>query len=426
MIRVVRPGRARGTARIPGSKSYTHRFLIAAGLSSGPVRLAGALDADDTRATVDGLRRLGASVRTGSRTWAVRPIRPAHRGTPTTIDCRESGTTLRLLLPVAALQDRPYRFVGRGRLPERPIGPLISSLRALGATIEPEHPRRSLPVRVRGPIRSGDVSVEAGGSSQPASGLALALGSLESRARLTLVGAVVSRPYLEATGRVLRAFGGSVRMHPHRIDVTGPLRPPADVVSIPPDASSAAYAWAAAAISGGSIRVPGFPEGWPQADLAILRLLERMGATIARGAGTIAVRGPLRRGIRTDLTASPDLYPLAAVLACAVPGARSRLSGAPHLRHKESDRLAESLRIARALGATARIAAGGALEIVGPPTIEPFSLPDLFDHRLVMSAAVGALAARGPCRIGDAASVAKSFPGFWNEWAEWTGAESRS
>ena len=425
MIRVVRPGRVQGVARIPGSKSYTHRLLIAGALASRSVRLSGALDADDTRATAEGLRRIGAEVRFAHRSWTVRPIRPARTARTTTIECRESGTTLRLLLPVAALQDRPFRFVGRGRLPHRPIAPVLEALQSLGATVETERASQALPVRIRGPIHAGSVSVAAGESSQPVSGLALALGSLPEPSRLTLTGPVVSRPYIDATVRVLRTFGARVRMGARRLEVAGPLVAPTTLVPVPPDASSAAYAWAAAALSGGEIRVDGVDRAWPQADLAIHRLLRTMGATVRRRTRGISVQGPLRRGLRADLTPAPDLYPLAAVLACAVPGARSRLAGAPQLRHKETDRLAESARIARALGASVVSTPDGGLEIVAPPTIPSFALLDLADHRLVMSAAVGALGAAGPCRIGNAAVVAKSFPGFWEEFAAWTATGRR-
>ncbi len=415
MIRIVRPARARGTIRPPGSKSYTHRALVIAAIGRTVLRIRNPLDSDDTRTTAHGIRRLGASVTRTADTWTVRPAaRPLDRRT--TIRCGESGTSLRLLTGLASLQERPVRFVGEGRLPLRPMESLFRALEGLGARIRRERPDRSLPFTIRGPIQSGIARISAEDSSQPVSSLLIALSALDRPSTVTIVGSVVSAPYIGATTAFLKELGYGVIGSERCYRLRGRVRAAPRSIDIPTDASSAAYLWAAAAISGGSVAVEGLEARYPQADLELLRALRRMGASVARRDSTIRVSGPLRRGVRADLTDSPDLFPLLGVLATAAPGGPSTLEGTPHLRHKESDRRKETIDLVRAFGARAR-SANGQLVISPPGEMSPISRQDATDHRLVMSAAVGALAAAAPSRIGDARAVAKSYPRFWSDLA---------
>lgn len=410
MIRTVRPGRLVGTLRAPPSKSYTHRALVTAFLSNRPTRIRSPLDSEDTRATARGLCALGAEVHRGATSWTVRPGSGPRRR-PVSIDCRESGTTLRLLTAVAALGQTPVRFTGQGRLPARPMGALFDALRSLGAKVRREHPTLSLPFTVQGPIHSGTVSVSAEASSQPVSAMLLALSSLARPSHVRLGGTVVSAPYIEATTAWLGSVGATVERRGRAWIVAGGQyahRPP----RIPGDASSAAYLWAAGAATGGKVRVLGIDPAWPQADLAILEVLRRMGADVRRTHDAVTVGGALMHGIEADLTDSPDLYPLVGALASIVPGEMSRLIGADQVRAKESDRRRETARLVRSLGG--RVGFGSrSLEVRGTSTPRPLDLVRLTDHRLVMSSAVAALAARAPSRIGDARAVRKSFPGFW-------------
>ncbi len=415
MIRTIRPGRVEGTIRAPGSKSYTHRALAIAAIGNRTLRLRHALDSEDTRTTLEGVRRLGARVDRSAEAWTVRPRRHGLSRT-TTISCRQSGTSLRLLTGLAALEDVPVRFVGEGRLPVRPMEPLFGALEQLGARVHRPRSGRSLPFTIQGPIEPGAVRVSAEDSSQPISSLLIALSAFDRPSTIRLVGPVVSAPYIGATVVFLRVLGHRVDVSPRQFAVLGRLRPPPRSIEIPADASSAAYLWAAAAITGGGVSVTGLDPRYPQADLRILEALDRMGARVRRRGATVRVQGPLRRGVRFDLTDSPDLFPLLGVLAAHAPTGSSTLSGAPHLRHKESDRWAETIDLAQAFGARTR-SASGHLTIRPPRQTTPIHRSNATDHRLVMSAAVGALAAPGPSRIGDARSVAKSYPGFWDDLA---------
>jgi 3-phosphoshikimate 1-carboxyvinyltransferase len=182
---------------------------------------------------------------------------------------------------------------------------------------------------------------------------------------------------------------------------------------VPSDASSAAYLWSAAVATGGSVAVKGEFFRWPQADLRLLDILEEFGARVDRTAREVRVSGRPTRSVRADFTDSPDLFPLVGVLAALVEGRESVLSGASHLVLKESDRRAGTARLVRALGARAELR-DGKLRIRGTNHPRPIRAEHLTDHRMVMSAAVGALAASGPSRVGDAGAVSKSFPEFWN------------
>ncbi len=403
----VRPGVARGTVRAPPSKSYTHRALAAGHLSRRPYHVLDPLDSDDTRATARGLRRLGSTVRFGRRDWAVRPSRRSPRGNGVRIDCRESGTTLRFLSALAALRSVPVRLEGEGRLPRRPMGGLLSALRTLGAECRID----ATGVVVRGPIHSGTVRLDASTSSQFASALLLALPSLEGESTLRLERTVVSEPYIDATLAVLRYHRVRVGRRGRTFRIEGPQRFRAGSFRPPGDASSAAYLWAAAATSGGSVEVAGVDPRWPQADRAILRLLADAGAAVHETSQGTRVAGRAHRPFTIDLTGAPDLYPLAGVLAATIPG-RSELRGASHVTLKESNRKLATSRLARALGARVR-SEKERLVIEGSARPRATRLTDLSDHRLVMSAAVGALAADRTSTIGDARAVAKSFPDFW-------------
>jgi 3-phosphoshikimate 1-carboxyvinyltransferase len=409
----IRGAPARGRLSAPPSKSYTHRALVAGHLARRRYRIERPLDSDDTRATANGLRRLGTEVRESANGWTLAPTGTLrYAAGPVTIDCGESGTTLRFLAAAAALQDRPVLFRGKGRLPRRPMRRLVAALRDLGATCRSGEGGRSLPLLVRGPIHGGRIRLDASESSQFASALLLALPTLAEDSELRLTGPVVSRPYLDATLAVLAHHGVRVRERRRVFAIPGGQAYARARFSIPGDASSAAYLWVAAVLSGGDVEVRGIPADWPQADLLILRILEAAGALVRRFPSGARVSAGSLRPFTIDLTSAPDLYPLAGVLAALAPGT-SVLKGAAHVALKESDRRRSTTLVVRALGGRARVTRQG-LRVEGTKTPRAFDLRELSDHRLVMSAAVAALAPAGTCRVGDAGAVRKSFPGFWD------------
>ncbi len=408
----VRPGEARGRLRAPGSKSHTHRALVAAASLGLSLTLRDPLDSDDTRLTAEGLRSLGYPIALGSGAWRVGPrtARDLPRRT-VRIECGASGTSLRFLAPLAARESVPVRFTGDAGLARRPHGDLAPPLRALGARVA--RTARTALLEVEGPIRPGRASVETGRSSQPLSGLLLALAGFEVPSEIRPTGRAVSRPYTDLTVALLRRLGAPVRRVADGYRVGGPVRRPAPRSwPVPIDASSAAYLWAAAAASGGDVTVLGALD-LRSPDLRILPWLRAGGVDLRIGDRAVRASGRLRRAPSVDLRDAPDLAPLVAVLAAGV-GGRCTIRGAPHLPSKESDRRAGAARLAEAIGARVRLRPDG-LEIEGTEEPRPLDLGDLDDHRMLLSAAVGALAARSPSRLGPSDAVRKSYPSFWRD-----------
>ncbi len=417
--REVIPGPARGSVRAPPSKSYTHRALLAAHLARRRAIVEAPLDADDTRATARAIAAMGSRVVRDRRRWTVEPTR--SRG-GRTVDCGASGTTLRFATAVAALRPQATTFTGAARLGRRPMSELLRALRALGAECRPAGAEEALPLTVRGPIDGGRVELDASESSQFVSALLLALPTCRRSSTVRLRGRIVSAPYIDATRAVLAHHGVQALRRGRAIQVPGHQTFSGARLRVPGDASSAAYLWAAAAVSGGDVQVRDVPRKWPQADLAILGLLRRFGAHVVRSDDSVRVRAGELRPFSVDLTDCPDLYPLAGVLAACAPGT-SRLRGAAHVVLKESDRKAGTAQLARALGASVR-SRSGSLEIHGTAEPRAIRFEGQDDHRMVMSAAVGALAGPTPSRVGDPGAVAKSFPEFWTVLDRLTGGRA--
>ncbi|HYA54725.1 MAG TPA: 3-phosphoshikimate 1-carboxyvinyltransferase [Thermoplasmata archaeon] len=414
----IRPRPAFGSVGAPPSKSYTHRALVVAHLSHRRFEVRRPLDSDDTRATSTAIRRLGSTVERRPDVWTVHPAAARRASSPVVLPCGESGTTLRFGAALAARATRPVILSGAGRLGARPVDELLVALGRLGASCR--HLRTSgLPIRVRGPIHGGAVTLDASQSSQFTSALLLVLPTLEEDSTIRLTGDAVSQPYVEATLAVLAHHGVRVDRTRSGFRVPGDQTFRGSRFTVPGDASSAAYLWSAAAVSGGEVEIHHLSLRWPQADLAVLDLLDANGAVVTQRAEGAVVRSGRRRPFRVDLTDAPDLYPLAGVLAATTAGV-SRIVGAPHVALKESDRKAETAALARDLGAKVTETREG-LRVEGTARVRRLVRTDLRDHRMVMSAAVGALVADGPSVLGDASVVRKSFPGFWNVFRSLTG-----
>lgn len=407
----VTPATVEGRLAAPPSKSYTHRALIVGHLAGRRFDVHHPLYADDTLATRRALPKLGTETSGGPSVWQLTPGGSATRPRRTRrISCGESGTTLRFLSAVAARTSFPVRFEGAPGLASRPMAGLVAALRSAGCRVRT--PRvRSLPMTVEGPLRAGSIRVDGSVSSQYVSALLMVLPTLPRDSRLTVTGAPVSRPYIDATLAMLQAHGVTVVRRGRSWSIPGGQRYRGRAFDVPGDASSGAYLWAAAAITGGRVSVRGVPGRWPQADRAVLGALAHAGATVRDRGGEVTVQGPVTGPIDEDLTESPDLYPLLGAIAAVSPF-QSRLRGAEHVVYKESDRQAATVDLIRRIGGSARRVSGG-LSIDG--TSRPRAIAGLTstDHRVVMSAAVAALAAHDASTIDHAGAVGKSYPRFW-------------
>jgi 3-phosphoshikimate 1-carboxyvinyltransferase len=398
------------TVVVPGSKSVTNRALACASLASGASTLTGALVADDTEAMADCLRQLGISVEAqdDGTTLLVDGCGGAVPAPTARLDVRGSGTTARFVAPLAALGTGRYVLDGTPRMRARPMADLVAALRALGVRVSGEH----LPITIEAHgLRGGAVAIAADVSSQFASGLLLAGPATADGLRLELTTAPVSRPYLDLTIDVMRAFGADVAVDSSgRAFTVGPGGYQARAYAVEADASAAAYFFAAAAICGGRVTVPGLGCRSHQGDLGFVGLLRRMGATVEQSDGATTVIGarPLH-GIEADLSELSDTAATLAVTA-AFASTPTRVTGVGFTRAKESDRVGGVVAELRRLGIDAVEEPDGFLVRPGP--FRPGRVETYDDHRMAMSFALVGLRVPG-VEIADPGCVAKTFPSFF-------------
>jgi len=400
----------------PPSKSVTHRVLVAAALSEGPSAVVRSLRAVDTGVTLEGLRALGLELAWAGEKLAVRGGVDAVRG-GARIALRESGTSMRFLLAVAALGRDPSSLDGSGRLRERPLATLASALVSLGARIVLSGgDGGGLPATAGGSRPVGGALLLPGGtSSQFASALLLIAPTLARGLDLAVAPPLVSLPYVELTVRVLEAFGARVERRGPAAWRVEPAPMTGREFRIEGDHSTAAYFLAAAAVAGGRVRVEGLDPASAQPDARCGAILRDAGCVVTVGADWIEVEGrePLVP-FDADLTEAPDLAPTLAVVALFAEG-RSELRGLAHLRHKESDRLTVVAGNLGRLGCRVEVC-GDCLRVTPPPRSRRTGavIETASDHRIAMAFAVAGLAIDG-ITIDDPDCVAKSNPSFWSQ-----------
>ena len=426
--------------RLPGSKSITNRAVLCAALADGETRIEGALFADDTEAMFTALRALGADLDLdpAAETVTVRgagglpePTEAENPAGEIVIDARMSGTTSRFLAPVAAAGDRPVVIDGRPQLRNRPFGDLVDGLRALGVEVEAPDGPDHLPLRVTGPMRRNETEVAADRSSQFLSGLMLAAPLTGAGLSFRLASEAVSRPYVEMTAAVMRAFGAEVETGPDRVRVEGGGYRSPGVYEVEPDATAASYFWAAAAVTGGTVRVAGLNPSSLQGDVGFARVLEQMGCPVESDDRGLAVTGPpLRkdleadltqvrtprvtggplRGIEVDLAEMSDTAPTLAVVAAVADGPTA-VRGIGFIRAKESDRIAAVVSELRRCGVDASEHPDGFT--VSPRRVPTGAVIRTYDdHRLAMAFSVLGLAVEG-MKIENPDCAAKTFPNFY-------------
>jgi 3-phosphoshikimate 1-carboxyvinyltransferase len=411
MAKEIKPReRVQATLTLPGSKSYTHRALVAAALASGASVLHNALKAEDTEITAEALARLGAGI-----DWQGTAIRVQGRGgrwlpVSEPLYLGDSGTSMRFFTALAALGQGKYQLTGSPRLCERPLGELLTALEQLGGRAVSARDDGCPPVLVTAGLTGGRAQLSGAVSSQFLSAL-LFIGPLAPRGvAIELTGELVSRPYVDLTLDVLGDFGIAYYREGYRFFQLpgGQTYLPQEYV-IEADASSASYFWAAAALTGGRVTITNLSLESLQGDAAFPQVLQRMGCTVTSSEDGVTVQGGPLTGIQVDMATMPDLVPTLAVLAAGARG-ETVITGVAHLRHKESDRLAAVAAELGKMGIAVRETPDGLIITGGTPrgaVIETYQ-----DHRLAMSFAVAGLQVPG-IRITDPGCVAKSFPDFW-------------
>ena len=395
MTRLIEPGARRGEVHAPASKSQAHRYLICAALTEHPVQVLNAGQSQDIRATRECLSVL-LNADGGMRR----------------LDCGESGTTLRFLLPLAGALGTDAEFVLRGRLPERPIEPLARELCAHGMSIE----RRENILRCSGTLRPGVFTLPDDVSSQFISGLLMALPKLSGDSTLQITGQLQSAPYVAMTIEALRLSGISVvetdggYYIPGRQSYAAP-----ETLTVEGDWSNAAPFLCMGALSRGGVAVTGLNLESAQGDRAVIQILREFGAAVEADKDRVRVHRGSLRWVTIDAAMIPDIIPAIAALAAAADG-ETKIINAGRLRLKESDRLGGTARMLRALGADARVD-GDSLIIRGRPELVGGRAETESDHRMAMAAAVAACSCRGAVTVSDPDCVRKSYPGFWDDFS---------
>ncbi|UVS81723.1 3-phosphoshikimate 1-carboxyvinyltransferase [Actinokineospora sp. UTMC 2448] len=404
------------TVAIPGSKSITNRALVLAALSGGPSRVTNALRGRDADLMTGALRALGVPVEVDGDTVVL----GAHEGLrgPAVVDCGLAGTVMRFVPPAAALADGEVRFDGDPRARERPMGTILDALRALGATVDGD----SLPFTLAGTgaLPGGTVTIDASASSQFVSGLLLSGARYDKGLTVHHDGEPVpSMPHIDMTVAMLREAGVAVddsepntwRVEPGPIAVRD--------WAVEPDLSNATPFLAAAAVTGGSVTVTGWPATTTQPGDAIRRILTDMGAEVTLEGDALTVRGPAAlAGIDIDLRDEGELTPTVAALAALAEGP-SRLRGIAHLRGHETDRLAALAAEINGLGGDAAETDDGL--VIRPVPLRGGQWRAYADHRMATAGAIVGLRVEG-VTVDDIGTTAKTLPDFPEMWARMLGA----
>jgi 3-phosphoshikimate 1-carboxyvinyltransferase len=416
---------ARGTVRLPGSKSISNRVLLLAALSGGATQVRALLDSDDTRVMLDALRTLGVGVQRAGETddYTIVGVGGAFPVKQAELFLGNAGTAFRSLTAACALSGGDYVLKGVARMHERPIGDLVDALRLLGAKIdylgEPGYP----PLRIHPAEMAGDTTrVRGNVSSQFLTGLMMALPLLQKTTHIEIEGELISRPYISITLAMLRRFGMNIEQ-----DGWTRFTVPADARYVSPgeiwvegDASSASYFLAAGAIGGGPVRVEGVGADSVQGDVRFADALALMGARIDMGPNWIEARAPESgrlKAIDLDCNPIPDAAMTLAVAALFADGTTT-LTNIASWRVKETDRIAAMATELRKVGAT--VEEGTDYIRIAPPhasRLTPHAVIDTYDdHRMAMCLSLVTLGGV-PVRINDPACVNKTFPAYFDEFA---------
>ena len=408
----------RATVTVPGSKSQTNRTLILAALAAaggqGTSTISGALRSRDTDLMIGALRELGLAIDSdGPELTVSGSLNPA---TTARIDCGLAGTVLRFVPPLAALSAANVLFDGDEQARARPITPLLDALRGLGVDITGD----GLPFSVhgRGAVAGGPVRIDASASSQFVSGLLLCGAAFTSGLEVLHTGASVpSAPHIAMTVTMLRQAG----VH---VDDTTPNRwavQPGPVTArnwdVEPDLSNAVPFLAAAVVTGGVVRITGWPRASVQPDNIILEILSLTGSTVHQSDSHLEIQGPAGYGgFDVDLNDVGELTPsVAALAALATAGSVSRLTGIAHLRGHETDRLAALRTEINALGGDCVETPDG-LNITAAP-LHAGVWHSYADHRMATAGAIVGLRTPG-VEVEDIATTAKTLPGFPEMWSQ--------
>ena len=411
----IEQGAVRGMVAAIPSKSHLHRLLICAALADEPTKIyCQHTGAEDIAATVACLEVLGAQVIVLVDGFNVVPINIKDIPKQCVLPCRESGSTLRFLLPVVAALGVTATFAMQGRLPERPLFPLDEQLTKHGITLTRPN---ATTLRICGQLKAGNYELPGNVSSQYISGLLIALPLLKQDSKLAITGKIESADYLAITINVQREFRvlHDYTEQLYTINGSACYRSP-QYTNVDGDWSNGAFWLACGAMPDCSITLNKIYQNSLQGDRLILAILSQLGAVVSRNEEQVTVTENQRQAVDIDAAAIPDLIPVvAAVLSTAI--GTSKITNAGRLRIKESDRLATTASTLNALGAKI-IELKDGLIIEGVSSLKGGTVDAHNDHRIAMCAAVASLACIEPVILTGAEAVNKSYPQLWFDFAK--------
>ena len=403
------PSHTKGILPAISSKSDVHRIMICASLCDAPTVIKNVSLCDDILATLNCIEALGARVDIDkdARTLTVFPSK--NKIEHATLDCRESGSTLRFMLPVAAARAKSVHFTGCGRLPSRPIGSLVDTMQENGISFS----AKSLPLDIKGTLSCGIYTLPGNISSQYVTGLLIALSVTEGESKIFLTSPLESASYVDMTLSTLKIFGAKTDIieNGYIIHGTKALTSPKNIVA-DGDWSNSAFFLACGAING-NVTLSGLDINSNQGDKKIFEALQKFNACIKIEENEITVSKSKLKATQINLEDTPDMLPILAVLASYSEG-ESKFAGAKRLRLKESDRLVSVTNMINSLGGKATIHDDG-ISVTGTP-LKGGTVNSENDHRIVMAASVAGISTQGNVTISGAEAVNKSYPTFFEDF----------
>lgn len=393
----ISPSKLNGTVEIPASKSYAHRALICAALADGNSVISGVTMSKDIEATIGAMTALGADFTVNNDSSIV--VRGVNSSVSTAeIDCNESGSTLRFIIPVAAALGTKSEFFGRGRLPERPIDIYIRELSKNGIIFDYNN---TMPFSIDGKLNSGVYEIEGDVSSQFITGLLFALPLLEGDSVIKLTSKLESKPYADITIECLKRFGIEVTEIENDYIIKGGQKYHPCDLKVEGDYSQAAFFCVANAL-GSDVALKNLISDSAQGDKEIISIIENMNCNDEL------------KSFNADCSDIPDLVPILTVLGC-FGTETSVIYNAKRLKIKESNRLEAISVTLNMLGGNVKVTDDGL--IIKPIKIFHGGVVDSFgDHRIVMSAAIAATRCDGDIIIKGAEAVEKSYPDFFKDY----------
>lgn len=397
----VTPSVLSGEITAPPSKSYAHRYVIAAACRGKPVTIKNVGRCEDVIATVDCLKKAGADCDFYGDDFKFNSFTPVNN---VVLDCKESGSTLRFLMPICAALGIRAAFTGSKTLLGRPLKELVDTLNEHGADIES--------FTVKGKIEKGEYKISGNVTSQYITGLLFALATIGG-GKITVTGKIVSEPYIAMTVETLESFGADIENRGNVYEIKKGFGKAKENITVEGDYSGAAFFLTAAA-TGGKITVKGLKENSLQGDAEILSVLRKFGANVCVKGDSVTVEKRELNGITQDCDNIPDLVQIIAVAAAYAKG-ETRLKNVYRLKDKESDRIEAILKTLETAGIRADFDGRDLIIIGGKPKGGTFFTGN--DHRSAMSAAILACYADGDSEIIGAESVTKSYPNFYKDFS---------